>query len=117
MNRVIVFAVMDSLRELSDIAYQQRVWLASSGPEIASFTEAVCHLFNDSGLGDALEKSGVSFSMETDSRLRLLRSMLSKIDSRRAPSDIIAEPRMQQVRVLAKALLGEIQRSEAVPGT
>ncbi len=48
--------VREGLTELASRAIQQRRWLSSGGPEIGSLDEAVSQTFDDSGLGDVLEK-------------------------------------------------------------
>lgn len=105
MSRVYVSRILECLRELADKAYQQRIWTASSGPEISSFTEAVCQLFDDSGLGDELDKSRTVFSAMIDARLRVLGDELVAFDDNRAPSEIIEDPKMEKLRVLARELL------------
>jgi hypothetical protein len=105
MSRVIVSKIVDCLRELSDINYQKRVWLASTGPEISSYTEAVCQLFDDSGLGVELEKHDVIFSEDIDNKLRVLHTKLAEIDDSKAPFDIINEPKMKNIRLLSMELL------------
>jgi hypothetical protein len=46
-----------ALEELSEIEIQKRIWLGDSNDEQSSFEEAVCRLFDDAGLGKALESS------------------------------------------------------------
>lgn len=108
MSRVIVSIVLNCLKELSDTAYQKRVWNASSGPEISSFTEAKCQLFDDSGLGVELDKEQTVFSPTLDRKLRLIRSKLSSIEEMRSPDEIIDDPKMQIVRELCQGLLEEM---------
>jgi hypothetical protein len=70
--------IRQSLKQLSDKNYQERVWTASSGPEISSFTEAVSQLCDDSGLGLALEK-GPAFGEPVDVLLKKLGMLLDNI--------------------------------------
>jgi hypothetical protein len=72
VNRTLV---RQNLQELSDKAFQLRVWLASSGPEVSSFTETVCQLFDDSGLDFALEE-GKAFGNPVDDLLQKLGNLL-----------------------------------------
>ena len=62
MPNLIKPLVISCLQELADYDFQRRVWLASTGPAVSSFTEAVSGLFDDSGVGDALEKYSSVFS-------------------------------------------------------
>jgi len=67
---------MTHLKELSDADYQQRVWAKRSDSEASSLNEATAALYDDSGLGEALEKNDVTFSPEIDRRLSDLRVVL-----------------------------------------
>lgn len=96
--------VRQNLRALADEAFQERVWLASSGPEISSFTEAVCQLFDDSGLDLALEE-GRAFGNPIDELLQQLGSMLDQIPDQRPPVEIINDLKMVDVRKLSSQIL------------
>ena len=59
MSRVVAHLVQEALAELADEPYQREVWLASGGPRVGSLlVEATERLLDDSGLGDALNRSG-----------------------------------------------------------
>ena len=76
-TRIVIDEIVESaLRELSDAEYQQRVWVAGSPDEMSSMDEAVAALFDDSGLGVALEVNEITFTREADAELRELRAML-----------------------------------------
>ncbi len=100
--------VEDGLRELADERYQRDLWLASSGPEVSSFTECVERLLDDSGLSDELDKGGVVYTAQIDERLRALRALLDQIDDSRAPAEILRDPRLHQARSQAYALLHDV---------
>ena len=100
--------IHEALQELSDESYQRRVWMASSGPEVSSYTEAVCMLFDDSGLDLRLE-SGEAFGGSIDSLLKQLGVLLDGVPSNRAPLDIINDERMVDVRKLASRILKSIE--------
>jgi hypothetical protein len=101
--------IRECLRELSDKSFQERVWTASSGPEISSLTEAQCQLFNDSGLDLLLEKDGV-FGVSIDNSLRKLRLMLKEIEHDRKPQDVINDPKMIKVRELSEQILAQLPK-------
>lgn len=107
MTRVLHSVVSEALRELSDEDYQRRVWLAESGPEVGSLTEAIERLFDDSGLGDALEDSKTAYLPETVSALSELDSLLKQIDDRRSPAVTLSDPRLRRVRELAATALND----------
>ena len=103
--------VVTSLRELADESTQRRLWLASEGPEISSFTEAVCQLFDDTGLGDDLEKRVPVFSPEVDTALSHLGSLLGRIEARNITTTALIESiPMQEVRRIAAAILQSIEQ-------
>jgi hypothetical protein len=104
--------VQEELRELANRDVQSRRWLASSGPEISSFTEAVSGLFDDSGLGDALDQGGVVYSPAADRLLRELETAIRRVNSSRSPAQVIADKEMETVRSLAARALALI---EALP--
>jgi len=104
--------IIARLKELSDYDFQNRVWLASTGPEISSFTEAVSGLFDDSGLGDALEKCTQVFSSDIDLLFRTLDKELHDINERRPPEAIITDPRMARVRTISASLLALIEKAK-----
>jgi len=112
MSNLIKPPIISSLQELADYDFQRRVWLASTGPEISSFTEAVSGLFDDSGVGDALEQHSLIFSTDIDSLFRNLRKELREIDHTRPPAAIISDPRMDRVRTIAADLLALLQPSK-----
>jgi hypothetical protein len=99
--------IRQCLEELSDKSYQERIWTASSGPEISSLTEAQCQLFNDSGLDLLLEKDG-AFGDQIDGLLKDLRLRLKNIDHNRPPLDIINDPQMVAVRKLSAQILNQL---------
>ena len=109
--------IIGFLRELAAKDYQQRVWLASTGPEVSSLTEAICGLFDDTGLGDFLEKKGsVAFTEEIDERLRMLyrlavdASHLFRSTSMSIPARI-EHPKMDEVRRVAASILVDMKQA------
>jgi hypothetical protein len=96
--------VEDALRELSDQDEQARLWLARGGPEISSLDECVSRLFDDSGLGDALDRGAV-YSSDIDAALRDLRQTLGKISRDRPVTMLLADPDLAHARQSAQALL------------
>lgn len=67
--------VKEALAELADAPFENRVWLAEEGPEIGSIVVTMGQLFDDSGLGDALNEGGeFVFTAENDAELVLLPS-------------------------------------------
>jgi hypothetical protein len=102
--------IIDCLEHLSNREEQVRLWLldGSSG-EVFSFDEAMCCLFDDTGLGDRLQKGGAVFCKEADVLLCELEIKLVAINSSRPIMKIINDPKMEEVRVLAREILRLIE--------
>jgi hypothetical protein len=96
-----------SLRELSDLELQKQLWLSdgSNSQDVSSFVEAVEQLFTDTGLLDSLLLGETGFGEEAENHLKSLDVLLRKVDARQAPIGIINDPKMEQVRALAKRIL------------
>jgi hypothetical protein len=110
MTDVVHELVEDALRELADGPYQRRLWLASGGEEVSSFTECVCRLWDDSGLVLALERAHAVYTPEIDNHLRELGVVLRGIDDSRPPKAILKDPQLHRARVLAQSLLLDLRR-------
>jgi hypothetical protein len=105
-------SAIDALEELGDAEIQRRRWNWNAQGEMSSFVEAVESLFDDSGLGDELEKGRSGLAAGTVATLTSLSTALENIDSNRSPNDIIDDPAMGTVRKLANDAL-RLLRSEA----
>lgn len=108
--------IIELLRELSDHAFQRRVWLASSGPEVSSFTEAVSGLFDDTGLGDVLDSRSPVFSPAIDELLDKLRQDIEPVLrlEKQMPTDVLIESdEMNGIRRSAHELLTLIERDDS----
>jgi hypothetical protein len=101
--------VIHYLRELADETYQQRVWTGQSPAEMSSLTEAVCGLFDDSGLGDALDKGGPVFTDEIDGLFRELDVAIYKVNSSGHHSNFLQSPEMARVRRWSAHLLSLLE--------
>jgi hypothetical protein len=102
---VIQDLVDDALREFADEASQTALWTASGGPEVSSFDECLCRLFDDSGLGDELERGNVLYAPDVDRQLEDLRRVLKRVDSRRPPEAVLRDPGVVRARSLAASIL------------
>jgi hypothetical protein len=98
--------VIEALRELSDEALQRRLWQSAAG-ELSSFEECRCQLFNDSGLGMALDRGPV-FADDIDADLRLLRREVRHVDARLSVAALLNDTVLGHVRGSALALLRRI---------
>jgi hypothetical protein len=113
MNDILQKNAIECLLELSDENFQRRVWAGFSETEMSSFTEAVCRLFDDTGLGDLLgEKTGVAFTPAIDVKLRELSILITtgpRLESMPL-SSIIEHPKMCEIRRVAAKILGQMKQ-------
>ncbi len=100
------------LKHLSDKSYQERVWTASSGPEVSSFTEAVCQLYDGTGLDIAYKKGEQVYGEKIDNLLKNLGAMLDGISERRPAIQIIEDEKMIPVRKTAAHILGLLEQED-----
>jgi hypothetical protein len=101
--------ILECLKELSDKSYQERVWMASSGPEISSFAEAMCQLYGDSGLDTAYGKDQV-YGEPIDGLLKSFGTVLQNTPHKGPPSELIQDERMVPVRKMAAHIADLIER-------
>jgi hypothetical protein len=103
--------IVEKLLELSDIAIQYRRWLSDgeNSTEVSSFTEAVCGLFDDSGLGICLRRGTTGLGAEIDINMEELDALLEQVSTDEGPLHTIQDPVMNEVRMLAARLLGLLE--------
>lgn len=65
--------MVQCLRELASTEFQERVWVRGVGPEISSYEELVCQLFDDTGLGALLASESASAVFGDEALGHLLR--------------------------------------------
>jgi hypothetical protein len=106
MTKVYRENVIEHLKELADAEFQQRAWLGKIPNIVSSYEEVVCGLFDDSGLGDALEAEELYpvFDPDTDAVLRRLSAEVLKIRSQ-DPRLILNDPQLVNIRGLAERSL------------
>jgi hypothetical protein len=103
---------IDALDELSNVELQRRRWNFNDQGEMSSFVEARESLFDDSGLGDEIEKGRSGLTTQTVAALAALSAALQEVDPDRSPNEVIDSQAMSRVRELAGEAL-ELLRSEA----
>lgn len=91
--------MVDCLLELASTAFQERVWVRGEGPEVSSYVEVVCQLFDDTGLGDILE-SGLGsdvFGNEAGSELMRLRTLIDGLPQGLDAPSLLRHPIWKEV--------------------
>ena len=105
--------ILECLRHLSDPEWQERVWVRGAIPGVeSSLSELTCQLYDDTGLGDALDESNgdIVLSLEADSLLRKLDHLLSKIDDSEDIQVTLFSAQWQKVVKLATETAKEVMK-------
>ncbi|MFC7620896.1 hypothetical protein [Microlunatus sp. GCM10028923] len=103
--------IVGALRELGDRAYQARVWTGEALPDLSSFVECVETLFDDSGLGSALE-AGKVFGDHIDAQLRVLSEVIDRIESDEPYEVLAADANFDRATRLAVTILEALQKPD-----
>jgi hypothetical protein len=95
------------IEELASRDEQERLWLGRSQNEMSSFEEAVCGVFDDSGLTRAFESGYLekNYSDEFCGKVNELHRAIHSVPEKLRPQEIIDHPRMEKIRILAREML------------
>ena len=105
--------VREALAEMSDVDFQRRVWAGHGDmDEVSSFDECMSHLFDDSGIGDDLDRNSPVFDAAVDADLRTLLALVQRIDPLRHPDEVIDDPLMREARQQAASIMRRIARGD-----
>lgn len=109
--------VVWALEEFSDPQMQLRVWanIENANGEMSSFVEASCSLFDDSGLGVALDRDQTGLTDNILEDIRVLDGALRSAEkcSDQPIMDFIETSEMARVRELAAKLLTKLHEVRA----
>lgn len=103
--------LLSTIREIGDKSFQERIWLEGSGPEVSSYEEVMCRLFDDYALSSVIDAEWRALGLTERQRegLILLRDALdvfgSEVSGTPEPSRILNDPRWVSVRDLARKTL------------
>ncbi len=109
----------ESLKELSDRDYQERIWINRENPEglTSSFTEAAIQFWDDSLVQYSLKEKAIVYDRKVTLALQELWNAIKKVDEFRPEEEIINDPLMQQVREKAAEILALIKASDKSENT
>lgn len=112
--RIDVKMLRGCLLELADETWQRRAWLASRGVTVSSLSELASQTFDDTGLSDALDTGKLPGGWHEGlvTALRELDAAVSRVDQRKAPEQVLRDPKMRVVRELAARCLGLLPAEE-----
>jgi hypothetical protein len=95
--------IIDDLKELRDIEFQERVWLRGEGPEVSDPVDATTRLFGDTLLAARLEanRADAVISEQADSVLLKLNRLLDELAPYTHAEELLSTPSWGRVRELA----------------
>ncbi|HKY17981.1 MAG TPA: hypothetical protein VJL82_03545 [Rhizomicrobium sp.] len=101
------------LEELSDKALQEKLWTGTVEGEMSSFVEAICSVFDDSGLSRVLDSSDPMDEISPEIRERAIRlgRLIKQVPQSATPLEIIQCSVMDEVRTLAGELLTLVRKN------
>lgn len=97
-----------SLKELSSQEDQERLWLSDgSSGEVSSFEEAVCQLFDDAHISQALESGSLRelFGDDFCTNVKTLDELVQSMPQNMAPEILLRDPSLLEIRRICKLLL------------
>lgn len=111
--------LVESLEELSDHDYQERIWTNKDNPNgyVASFTEAVINIFDDAVVINPLREGEILFDQTVTQALWELHDATTAVDDNRPPEEIINDPLMKIVRQKAAKALKLVTSSDGLEST
>ena len=98
------------IREIADAEYQQRVWINGEGPEVGSYVEAMCQLFDDHSLDLLISTAKDERLLQPDQikQLEAFRDALAHYgDVQKSEDDrvIVNDPQWAKIRAHASRFL------------
>ena len=109
VNPTILKGLLGVIWEISDVDFQYRIWIEGSGPEVSSFTEAICGFFDDFNAKELVDHPK-AYSLSPLQHLKLS----ELYNALRAYSDdtpgildieVVQDPQWYTIRNLAKETL------------
>ncbi|MDY6803726.1 MAG: hypothetical protein SXA11_07955 [Cyanobacteriota bacterium] len=104
--------IQNAVREIANPEFQERVWVRGEGPEVSSFTEAICRLFDDYNFDNFLDEhwQNFGFSSKLYPMLDELRNRLNEYEEKETDAEIVRDERWDEIREFAKVVLLELDR-------
>lgn len=106
----ILKSLLDVVSTISDLKYQERVWIKGLGPECSSFEETMCNFFDDFNAEEILINYKEYNISDKQYQILLkfynrLRKFSDKTPSLVHEENIIFDPKWTEIRKLAKDVL------------
>jgi hypothetical protein len=110
--------VVAAIEDVADRAFQQRAWLGT-GPEMSSFVETYCTLYDDNGFDAFLaqpvwEQTGLDATVRQE--MALLDKLFQAYHEPGSDAEILADPKWQEVVQQAQQVLQTIGKGATKAG-
>ncbi|ANM31005.1 hypothetical protein ABI59_17635 [Acidobacteria bacterium Mor1] len=96
--------VLELLQDLANSRAQKRAWVDREGASFFSPVELVCRLYDDTALGDYLEK-GSAFGGDCDRLLRELGDLVGSVNLDQSPEELLADAQWLEAQRLAERVI------------
>ena len=112
-------AIIEVLEEFSSQEFQERIWLKGLGPEVSSYEEAMCRLFDDLGLSLVIDDEWHRIGLNENQRdaLKEFKIAIDSFDKDIVnpphPLEVLQHLRWPEIRELAKQTLQILTGSTA----
>lgn len=105
--------IVAAIQDVADMSFQQRAWLGA-GPEVSSFVETYCTLYDDNEFDaflaqSAWEQTGLNEVVRQE--MRRLDQLFQAYQEPGSDAEILADPKWQEVAQQAQQVLRTIGRS------
>jgi len=102
--------VVAAIKDVADTSFQQRAWLGA-GPEMSSFVETCCTLYDDNGFDTFLaqpEWAQTGLKNAVRQEMVLLDQLFRAYQEPGSDAEILADPKWQEVVQQAQRVIQEI---------
>lgn len=101
--------------EISDRTFQERIWIKGEGPQVSSWTEVICRLFDDYDFDSFLDEyaTQIGISSTLHKHLYQLRDKLNTYQQKETDAEIVVDPEWQQISQFAQDILGSLENELA----
>lgn len=107
--------IVSCLRDVANARLQQETWIHGRPGGPASPSELVSQLFDDTALGDYLDRGQPVFSPRVDSVLRSMSERVETMDLWTSPARLLEDPRWLELQQKAAEAVSLIEQEEQQP--
>lgn len=98
--------IYSCIKEISDENFQQKIWVNALGPEVSSYTEIMCMLYDDFKFDEFIQnKKELAIPEELFNLLVKLNDMINQYQEKDSDKEIINDPKWHEIVLLAKDII------------